>query len=84
MIFISLPVIVITPDCCWCGLWRLFLSLCLCPAKLVANISLTLTGDTTTQIMAPTVGGAFQKISQEFDQPPLSPNEWKIVFGSEM
>ena len=46
--------------------------LCLCPAKLVANISLTLTGDTTTQIMAPTVGGAFQKISQEFDQPPLS------------
>ena len=62
MIFISLPVIVITPDCCWCGLWRLFLSLCLCPAKLVANISLTLTGDTTTQIMAPTVGEPLEQI----------------------
>ena len=58
-------------------LWtvELFLCLCLCPAKLVANISLTLTGDTTTQIMAPTVGEALEKIEREFDPPPppLSP-----------
>ena len=82
MIFISLPAIVITPDCCWCGLWRLFLSLCLCPAKLVANISLTLTGDTTTQIMAPTVGGGFKIISVEFEPTNLAFSKWKISFGS--
>ena len=41
------------------SVWKFSFCRCLCPAKLVANISLTPTGDTTTQIMAPTVGGGF-------------------------
>ena len=88
IIFISLPVIVITSHC---HHWPtsasvvVFLCLCLCPAKLVANISLTLTGDTTTQIMAPTVGEALQQIFRQlsfkgFHPPSLPLAEWKVWF----